>query len=245
MAIDPAMLVYLSNAENVKGSPNQNFARELMELFTLGVGNYTEDDVEAAARAWTGHNADWPEYVYQFKPEPARHRQQDVLRHDQELGRPGDHHRDPGQQPDEAADRGAVHRQEAVGVPGPPGPAGRRARCAGAGVRGRHEHLTNLVRGDPEPARVLRTAAKQGLVRTPIECIVALCYYTGIDAEDLGVAWRAETAGQQMYQPPNVAGWKPNALLAQHQRAWRPRRLRPLDDMVAARRRRVHSTTAM
>ena len=61
MAIDRAMLVYLSNAENVKGSPNQNFARELMELFTLGVGNYAEGDVEASARAWTGHNADWPD----------------------------------------------------------------------------------------------------------------------------------------------------------------------------------------
>ena len=68
MAIDRAMLVYLSNAENVKGAPNQNFARELMELFTLGVGNYTEADVEASARAWTGHNADWPDYVYTFYP---------------------------------------------------------------------------------------------------------------------------------------------------------------------------------
>ena len=52
------MLLYLSNADNVKGSPNENFARELMELFTLGVGNYTEADVAAAARAWTGHNYD-------------------------------------------------------------------------------------------------------------------------------------------------------------------------------------------
>ena len=69
MAIDRAMLVYLSNAQNVKGSPNQNFARELMELFTLGVGNYTEGDVEAAARAWTGYNADWPEYVSTFYPD--------------------------------------------------------------------------------------------------------------------------------------------------------------------------------
>ncbi|MEI7548814.1 MAG: DUF1800 family protein, partial [Actinomycetota bacterium] len=68
MAIQPAMLVYLSNAGNVKGEPNQNFARELMELFTLGVGNYTEADVDASARAWTGHNADWPDYVYQFYP---------------------------------------------------------------------------------------------------------------------------------------------------------------------------------
>jgi uncharacterized protein (DUF1800 family) len=55
MAVQPAMLVYLDNVDNVKTSPNQNFARELMELFTLGVGNYGEDDVTAAARAWTGH----------------------------------------------------------------------------------------------------------------------------------------------------------------------------------------------
>jgi uncharacterized protein (DUF1800 family) len=41
--------------------------------------------------------------------------------------------------------------------------------------------------------------------------IVALCYYTSIAPEDLGIAWRAEFAGQQIYQPPNVAGWKPNA----------------------------------
>ena len=53
MAIEPAMLVYLDNAQNTRTSPNENFARELMELFTLGVGNYTEADVEIAARAWT------------------------------------------------------------------------------------------------------------------------------------------------------------------------------------------------
>ena len=72
MSLEPAMLVYLNNADNRKGSPNQNFARELMELFTLGVGNYTEGDVEAAARAWTGHNADWPAYQYAVLRQPAR-----------------------------------------------------------------------------------------------------------------------------------------------------------------------------
>ncbi len=40
--------------ENTRGRPNENLARELMELFTLGVGNYTETDVKAAARALTG-----------------------------------------------------------------------------------------------------------------------------------------------------------------------------------------------
>ena len=54
MIRDPAMLTYLDNQVNRKGSPNENLARELMELFSLGVGNYTEKDVKEAARALTG-----------------------------------------------------------------------------------------------------------------------------------------------------------------------------------------------
>lgn len=51
---DPAMLDYLDNNSNVASKPNENFARELMELFTIGIGNYTETDVKEAARALTG-----------------------------------------------------------------------------------------------------------------------------------------------------------------------------------------------
>ena len=51
---DPAMLQFLNNQQNRKNSPNENFAREVMELFTLGRGNYTEKDVKEAARAFTG-----------------------------------------------------------------------------------------------------------------------------------------------------------------------------------------------
>lgn len=54
IARDPAMLVYLDNNVNRKGSPNENFARELMEIFSLGEGNYTEQDVKEAARSLTG-----------------------------------------------------------------------------------------------------------------------------------------------------------------------------------------------
>lgn len=51
---DPAMLLYLDNNTNIVGKPNENFARELMELFALGIGNYSETDVREAARALTG-----------------------------------------------------------------------------------------------------------------------------------------------------------------------------------------------
>ena len=54
MAKDPAMIIYLDNLTNVKDHPNENFSRELLELFTLGEGNYTESDVKEAARAFTG-----------------------------------------------------------------------------------------------------------------------------------------------------------------------------------------------
>ncbi|MEZ5478737.1 MAG: DUF1800 domain-containing protein [Thiolinea sp.] len=54
IARDPAMLVYLDGYRNVKDAPNENFARELLELFTIGHGQYTQNDVKAAARAFTG-----------------------------------------------------------------------------------------------------------------------------------------------------------------------------------------------
>lgn len=51
---DPAMLIWLDGERNVKQAPNENWAREVMELFALGHGNYTEDDIHAAAKAFTG-----------------------------------------------------------------------------------------------------------------------------------------------------------------------------------------------
>ena len=56
VAQDPAMLSFLDAGVNVRGAPNENFAREIMELFTMGVGNYSETDIREAARAFTGWN---------------------------------------------------------------------------------------------------------------------------------------------------------------------------------------------
>jgi uncharacterized protein (DUF1800 family) len=64
---DPAMLVWLDNRYNVKAHPNENYAREVMELFALGLGNYTEDDIKNAARAFTGWTID-KNQAFLFKP---------------------------------------------------------------------------------------------------------------------------------------------------------------------------------
>lgn len=61
---DPAMLDYLNNQQNRKKQPNENFARELLELFTLGIGHYSERDIKEAARAFTGWHHDGDEFVY-------------------------------------------------------------------------------------------------------------------------------------------------------------------------------------
>ncbi len=87
LAKDPAMIVWLDNQENHSHAINENWARELLELFSMGVGNYTEDDIKECARAFTGwtignteymmvrsqRDSDWPygriAYHFDYRPE--------------------------------------------------------------------------------------------------------------------------------------------------------------------------------
>jgi uncharacterized protein (DUF1800 family) len=65
---DPAMMIWLDIAQSKKENPNENFAREIMELFTLGEGHYTESDVKEAARAFTGYRINGPDQSFKFAP---------------------------------------------------------------------------------------------------------------------------------------------------------------------------------
>ena len=69
VARDPAMLAFLDAGQNVKGRPNENFGREVMELFTMGVGRYSEQDIREAARAFTG----WGDDGLAFRIDAAKH----------------------------------------------------------------------------------------------------------------------------------------------------------------------------
>jgi uncharacterized protein (DUF1800 family) len=68
VARDPAMVIYLDSASNRKGQPNENFAREVMELFTLGEGHYGEGDIKEVARAFTGWSIDPDSGEFLFRP---------------------------------------------------------------------------------------------------------------------------------------------------------------------------------
>ncbi len=73
VAQDPAMLIYLDNTRSRAGAPNENFSRELMELFTLGEGHYSEQDIKEAARAFTGWMLAPGRYEFRDAVESGRH----------------------------------------------------------------------------------------------------------------------------------------------------------------------------
>ena len=92
VTIDPAMLQWLNGNENYKWAPNENYGREMMELFSLGAdrGAYSEDDIREQARALTGWRNDWSgeEGAYNFRFEPKWHDTgtKTVFGHDRQLG---------------------------------------------------------------------------------------------------------------------------------------------------------------
>src|ERR1700716_3850318 len=65
---DPAMMIYLDLQQSRKEHPNENWARELMELFTVGIGNYSEQDIRESARAFTGYRVDMTTQQFRFAP---------------------------------------------------------------------------------------------------------------------------------------------------------------------------------
>ena len=67
MSRDPAMMIYLDLQESEKEHPNENWARELMELFTIGIGNYSEQDIRESARAFTGYRVNLRTQEFRFK----------------------------------------------------------------------------------------------------------------------------------------------------------------------------------
>ena len=208
MSIQPAMLIYLDNVSNTKKAPNLNFARELMELYLLGVGNYTEDDVVAAAKAWTGHTINEDTGAYFFN----------ATRHDT-TNKTFFGHTGNWNGPDIVsmilADKGAIAARYIVGklwsyfaTPIGPQPAALDAIATSFRADWQIKPVVRAILLLPE---FYSTATMQGLVRTPVDWVVATMAATGYRADDLNPQWYVEGMGQVPFNPPNVSGWRPNA----------------------------------
>jgi len=229
MATQPAMLRYLDNNQNLASSPNQNFARELLELFLLGVGNYNEGDVEAATAAWTGHTDDYASKRYVWRPEWHDGRAKSFLGTTINVGGDPARHGDEtitvalstGRVPLDAAhavNRGRLTRDVAAEF------ISRKLWYYFAGTEPSSEVLTALrqtaVQHDFEIRPWLRALllrpefysaeVKQGLLRSPVDFIVACLVATGLRATPNVPLWLMAGMGQLPLYPPNVAGWKHN-----------------------------------
>jgi len=199
---DPAMLVYLDNGENVKEHPNENFARELLELFTMGVGNYSERDIREGARAFTG----WTNDVLEFKF--------DRERHDFEpktfLGRTGPF--DGEQIIDIILEQpvtaefvaGKVYRffvREDVADPV--------RRDLGRTLRESGYEMKPLVRRIFLSKDFYSAASAATQIKSPVQLVVSTYRKLGLrevpTIPDFGALTGA--LGQRLFEPPNVAGW--------------------------------------
>jgi uncharacterized protein (DUF1800 family) len=211
MAVDPAMLQYLDNATNQKLAPNENFARELMELFTMGNFTFSEDDVKALARAWTGHNLRLATYEYVFRAD--RHddgpktlfgitRNWDGPETITEILR--------GSKQPVSARYLAGRIWGAFAAPNPPGPLLDALRDALIGVDWNMRDFLRVVFARPE---FRDPATKLALVRSPVEWEVAILRATGTTPAQLGLQQVQQRLGQVPLRPPNVSGWRQN-------RAW-------------------------
>lgn len=201
-AKDPAMLAYLDAAVNVKGAPNENFAREIMELFTMGVGNYSEEDIREAARAFTGWNYKGLEFTFT----PALH---DVAPKTV-LGRRGNF--DGVQvidillaQPVTAEFIAAKLYRYFVREDLSPALQGR----LGAILRENQYEIAPFLEAIFLSRDFYSEASVASRIKPPVELVVSTYRKLGLtdvpgipDFNDL-----TESLGQKLFFPPNVAGW--------------------------------------
>jgi uncharacterized protein (DUF1800 family) len=203
IAKNPAMLYFLDAQYNVKGAANENFAREVMELFTMGVGNYTEKDVRECARAFTGWYFD---DQLAFRIDPARHDDGPKTF----LGKTGDFGGVEAlqiifEQPVTAEYlAGKIYRflvRDELS-------AGLRAQL-GAVLRNSGYEIKPLLTTIFRSKDFYSQASYGAHIRGPVEHLVAMMKHLGV-AELPGVPDFNQATiamGQHLLNPPSVAGW--------------------------------------
>ena len=201
---DPAMLIWLDTRESKNDHPNENFAREVMELFTLGIGNYTENDVQQAARAFTGYRIESAGRDIPVRAAPARRRGR---RHSS--GRPG---RSPAMTSSTSSSSSRRARNSSRGNSGP---FSRTRTRAGPGAGAGGEFPRNNYEIRPLMNAIFRSAEFYSPDCDPHADQVAGAM-AGADeqgARDRTGADRMVTVnalrqlGQVPFAPPNVKGW--------------------------------------
>lgn len=203
VAQDPAMLVYLDAGENIKGHPNENFGREILELFTLGVGNYTETDIRAASRAFTG----WTHIGLDFVVKPELHDEEEKTF----LGHTGNYDGidiiDIILKQDVAA-RFIVAKLYRYFVRQNPSP--KLVAQLGAILREHQYEIAPLLTTIFLSRDFYSPPAYGTQIKSPVHLVVSTYRKLGLTdipgVPDFNIT--ARDLGQELFHPPNVAGWE-------------------------------------
>ena len=203
VAKDPAMVIYLDAATNRKGQPNENFAREVMELFTLGEGRYSEQDIKEAARAFTGWSLERETGSFMWRQPMHDSGEKRVL------GRSGNFDGDavldillaqPG-----TADfiAGKLWREFVSPTPDPAALKLVAERFRGSGLDIRQALRALFL------TRAFWAEENRGaLVKSPVELVVGSLRTLEVSVPDaLPLAFTVRNLGQDLFAPPNVRGW--------------------------------------
>lgn len=203
VARDPAMVLYLDNASNRKGNPNENFAREVMELFTLGEGHYTEQDIKEAARAFTGWGIDRNTGGFRFYPRQHDDGEKTVLGRSGRLS--GDDVLDILlAQPATAEFITAKLWREFVS----PQPDAVEVRRLATVFRDSGYDIRALLRAMLTSEPFFAARNRSVLVKSPVEFVVGTLRQFDIHPADLRpAALVTRGLGQDLFAPPNVKGW--------------------------------------
>ncbi|MFM0317392.1 DUF1800 domain-containing protein [Paraburkholderia nemoris] len=203
VAKDPAMLQYLDGASNRKGKPNENFAREVMELFTLGEGNYTQRDVSEAARAYTGWSLDPDTQAYVWRANQHDDGDKTVL------GQTGPFDGDQVldillARPETATFVTTKLWREFVSDT--PDPA--RIAPIAAQFRASHYDIKVALRGLFMSDALWDDGDRGVLVKSPVEFVVGTLRAFDIGYDNTApFAAQIRTLGENLFYPPNVKGW--------------------------------------
>ena len=198
---DAAMLKWLDGDQNHKQAPNENYGRELMELFTLGVGNYTEDDVHAAARAFTGWRTD-REGTFHFVARDHDDGQKTFL------GQTGDWNGNDiitiiMQQPAHAA----FLMRKLYRFFVDPNPSDAVIQRYADLYTKNNFAIAPVLQAMFTSKEFLGASAFHALIKSPAEYVIGSLKLLGIDTLPKNVTAAMKVLGQELFNPPNVAGW--------------------------------------
>jgi len=198
---DSTMSIWLDGRFNHRDAPNENFGRELMELFTLGIGNYTEDDVKAAARAFTGWTFDG-EHKFRF----------DASDHDDGsktfLGRDGTFNGD------DILDILAGHPATATFlatklarffVSDPPDPG--LVQTLAQTYLDTNQEIRPVLRALVKSDAFSNPAVRHSVIKSPAELVAGTLRTLDIQTSGTELPALMAALGQELFNPPNVAGW--------------------------------------